>query len=735
MKLDNLKKLFGNSWRYLERRLLPSYVWQSDPFIFWQERILLVLCSLTAVFGLIALIPSLWLSIKDDFIGIAVLDVFSYGAIVAVLVFRNLPLRLRSAVIVTVLYVLGSGLLFVLGPVGAGYIWLLAAAILVSIFYDIKAVYLTLVLNGVIFLVIAFCLYFDMLKWPMVMDKYLEKWLVMTVNFLLVNAFVTITAAMMLRSLKTHFRNEQGMRLRLEESEARLHAVFDSVDSIPIQGCDTNRRVIFWNRASERVYGYSVDEVMGCLLEDLIVPDTMRQEVIDAITRWQESGVCIPAGELVLRNKNNEPVYVYSDYVMITNRNGGKEMFFIDLDLSDLKRLQREKEQIEEQYRQAQKMESVGRLAGGVAHDFNNKLSVIIGYTELCLEYLDSTHPAFTALQEIQEAGLRSAELTRQLLGFARKQEVVPRVLDLNKMIGGMLKMLKRLMGENIDLVWQPGAGVWQVRMDASQLDQMLANLCANARDAIIDQGQVIIETRNVSLDQRSCLHHPDAQSGDFVLLEFSDDGLGMNEETLENVFEPFFTTKEVGKGTGLGLAMIYGVVKQNNGFIEVDSQPGQGTTFRVYLPRHITQTAGEQEKAAAPRLVQGFEKILLVEDDQALLKLTGKSLENLGYEVFSVSTPADAIQMVKKDPGEIDLLMTDVIMPEMNGRELAKEIAALVPQLKVVYMSGYSANVISHHGVLDEGIHFIQKPFSRQKLAEIVRKALDNSVLENPVY
>lgn len=730
MGLDKINKRLGNYWRYLEKRLLPSYVWKSDPFIFWQERILLVICSVTVVFGLVALIPSLWLSIKEGFIGITILDVFSYGAVAALLIFRNLSLRLRAGVIVTVLYVLGAGLLFMLGPVGAGYIWLLGAAILVSIFYDIKTVYYALVLNVFIFLTITVCLYFNVLKWPMIMENYLEKWLVMTVNFLLVNAFITITAAMMLRSLKSHFRNEQGMRLRLEESEARLHAVFDSVDSIPIQGCDMARRVIFWNRASERVYGYTVDEVLGRQLEDLIIPDKIRQEVIDAITEWQEDGVRIPAGELVLRDKNNDPVYVYSDYVMITNRNGGKEMFFIDLDLSDLKRLQREKEHIEEQYRQAQKMESVGRLAGGVAHDFNNKLGIIIGYTELCLELLDKTHPAFSALQEIQEAGLRSADLTRQLLGFARKQEVNPRVLDLNKIIEGMLKMLRRLMGENIDLVWQPGTGIWQVKMDASQLDQVLANLCANARDAIVDQGQVVIATCNVTLDELYCYRHPYATTGDFVLLEFSDDGHGMNEETLENVFEPFFTTKEIGKGTGLGLAMIYGVVKQNNGFIDVDSEPGCGTTFKIYLPQYTAETTASHDNVPAPHAFpQGFEKILLVEDDYNLLGMAKKSLENLGYQVVPVSTPGDAIQMVKKHTREIDLLMTDVIMPEMNGRQLAREVTAILPHLKVLYMSGYSANVISHHGVLDEEIHFIQKPFSLQTLATMVRKALDENI------
>jgi PAS domain S-box-containing protein len=384
-----------------------------------------------------------------------------------------------------------------------------------------------------------------------------------------------------------------------------------------------------------------------------------------------------------------------------------------------------EKLSLESQLRQAQKMESVGRLAGGVAHDFNNMLGVIIGHTELALDQMDSTQPLFTPMQEILQAALRSAALTRQLLAFARKQAVAPKVLDLNETVEGMLKMLRRLIGEDIDLVWLPDSDLWPVKMDPSQIDQILANLCVNARDAITGVGKITIETQTVTFDEAYCAEHPGFIPGDFILLAFSDDGHGMDKETLGKIFEPFFTTKGVGQGTGLGLATVYGVVKQNNGFINVYSEPGQGSTFKVYLPRHAVRTGQMRQESPAAPDAQGDETILLVEDEAAILRIARLMLENLGYRVLAASTPGEAITVAREHAGEINLLLTDVVMPEMNGRDLAKKLISLYPELRSLFMSGYTGNVIAHHGVLGEGINFIQKPFSMQALAVKVREAL----------
>lgn len=398
----------------------------------------------------------------------------------------------------------------------------------------------------------------------------------------------------------------------------------------------------------------------------------------------------------------------------------------VNLDISDRRIL-------EDQLLQAQKMESVGRLAGGVAHDFNNMLGVILGYAEFALAQIEEGQPLHPALKGIQQAARRSADLTKQLLAFACKQTVSPKVLDLNETLEGMLKLLRRLIGESIDLAWLPGKKLGLINMDPSQIDQILANLCVNARDAVGDNGKVTIETGTAVFDEAYCARHPDSVPGEYVMLAVKDNGCGMDAGTISHLFEPFFTTKEIGKGTGLGLATVYGIVRQNNGFINVYSEPGQGATFRIYLPRCAAgvgrKTEPETEKPAA----SGVETILLVEDDPMILKMITMMLERLGYRVLAAATPGEAIRLAKEYAGRIQLLMTDVIMPEMNGRDLAGILMSRDPRLKCLFMSGYTADVIADHGVLNEGTHFIQKPFSLKDMAAKMREALESeAVVDN---
>ncbi|MDR3553575.1 MAG: PAS domain S-box protein [Syntrophobacteraceae bacterium] len=385
-----------------------------------------------------------------------------------------------------------------------------------------------------------------------------------------------------------------------------------------------------------------------------------------------------------------------------------------------------EKLSLEAQFRQAQRMEAVGRLAGGVAHDFNNMLGIILGYTEMALSKLSPDNPLFANLQEIMKAAQRSADLTRQLLAFARKQTVAPRVLDLNETVEGMLKILRRLIGENIDLTWLPGKNLWPVKMDPSQIDQVLANLCVNARDAITDNGMVTIETKNVFFDHISPVEPVGFVPGEYLLLAVSDDGCGMDRGTLDKIFEPFFTTKDVGKGTGLGLSTVYGIVKQNNGFINVYSEPGQGTTFKIYLPRHEGRTVEPLATSGAEVPTGHGETILLVEDESAILDMAADMLQGLGYNVLALSTPGEAINFAVEHADKIGLLITDVVMPEMSGLDLARNIRSLQPGLKVLFVSGYTYDVIAHHGVLESGIRFLQKPFSTRDLAVKVREAIE---------
>jgi len=370
-------------------------------------------------------------------------------------------------------------------------------------------------------------------------------------------------------------------------------------------------------------------------------------------------------------------------------------------------------------------MESVGRLAGGVAHDFNNMLGVILGHTELALGRVEPLHPVHADLEVIWKAAERSADLTRQLLAFARKQTVTPKVLDLNETVDKMLKMLQRLVGEDIELIWMPGSDLWQVKIDPIQIDQILMNHAANARDAIA--GKVSIETQNVIADVAYCTGHLGIVPGEYVMLAVSDNGCVMDRETLANIFEPFFTTKELGKGTGLGLAMVYGIVKQNKGAIYAYSEPGEGTIFKIYLPRYVNKISSDYSALAPTESTMGgSEIVLLVEDESMLLEMFQAMLEKLAYTVLVAGTPGEAIRLAEEHAGEIHLLMTDVVMPEMNGRDLAKRLLSLYPNIKRLFMSGYTVDVIAHHGVLDEGMHFIQKPFTLKDLAIKVRKALD---------
>ncbi|MBN2400979.1 MAG: PAS domain S-box protein [Spirochaetes bacterium] len=382
---------------------------------------------------------------------------------------------------------------------------------------------------------------------------------------------------------------------------------------------------------------------------------------------------------------------------------------------------------LETQLRQAQKMEAVGRLAGGVAHDFNNMLSVILGYTELSLDNIDPSHPVHANLKEIFSAATRSSNIVRQLLAFARRQTFAPKVLDLNKTVENMLKILKRMIGEDIDIAWIAYPELWPVKMDPVQIEQMLANLCVNARDAIAGVGKITIETGNIVFDEIYCRNHAGSQPGEYTMLAVSDNGSGMGKDVIDKIFEPFYSTKTEGKGTGLGLATVFGIVKQNNGFINVYSESGKGTTFKIYLPKYTGQITERtiESKAASLPASQG-EKILVVEDEAMIRQICKVMLESYKYEVQTAATPEDAVKLVSDCPCGIQLLITDVILPGMNGKDLSNRLKEICPSLKCLYMSGYTSNVIAHRGMLDEGVNFIQKPFTIQSLLQKVREVLD---------
>jgi PAS domain S-box-containing protein len=510
----------------------------------------------------------------------------------------------------------------------------------------------------------------------------------------------------------------------LLSSERRYRTLYRSMmDAFVVTDMHGNIREC--NEAYSAMLGYTNEELKQLSVKD-ITPDRWLPHENDQVKKQLIHRGCSNLYEKEYRRKDGTVFPVELRTFFITDNDGLPEgMSAVVRDISERKLAEEEREKLRERLNQSQKMESIGQLAGGVAHDFNNMLSVILGYAELALRKVELSDPLYKNIQEIVRAGRRSADITRQLLAFARKQTIVPKMLDLNDTMGRMLTMLQRLIGEDVELKWLPGCNLWPVMMDPAQVDQLLANLCVNARDAVVGAGKITIETGMVSFDEVYCAERAGFIPGDFVMLAVSDNGCGIERDLLDKIFEPFFTTKGVGEGTGLGLATVYGIVKQNNGFINVYSEPGEGTTFRIYLPR----MEGPVEERGGEILLelqkgQG-ESVLVVEDEEAILALNRTMLEHLGYAVLTASSPRQALQQAVLHADGIDLLITDVIMPEMNGRDLAGEMQALYPNIKVLFVSGYTENVIAHRGVLDKGVCFLPKPFSLEELAAKVRETL----------
>lgn len=510
-------------------------------------------------------------------------------------------------------------------------------------------------------------------------------------------------------------------RKRMEaERERWLTAIEQAGEVVLIT--DAEGIIQYVNPAFETVTGYTREEAVGrkpAILKSGLQDETFYQELWDTLRSGKKW-----TGRMVNRKKDGT-LYTEEATISPVKDAQGNIVNYVGV-MRDIT----EKLQLEQQFHQAQKMESVGRLAGGVAHDYNNSLTIILGFADLALKEVPPDSPAARHIHEIIQAANRSVAITRQLLAFARKQIIEPVIMDLNTSVESTLKMLRRLIGEDIELVWKPGPNLWKVKMDPAQLDQILANLCVNARDAIGGVGTITLETENVVLSDEYCAGRAEFVPGEYVMLAVTDNGCGMDKETLGKIFEPFFTTKEIGKGTGLGLATVYGIVRQNRGQINVYSEPGVGTTFKIYIPREPEPEPERPEGSRAESEVTPGrgETILLVEDDPILLEMTRILLTQLGYTVLEAGNARDAVALARKHAGPIHALMTDVVMPEMNGKELAAVVREQRPGIKVLFMSGYTANVIAHHGVLDSGVAFIQKPFGLRDLAWRIRQVLEGA-------
>ncbi len=514
----------------------------------------------------------------------------------------------------------------------------------------------------------------------------------------------------------------------LRENEKKLRAIADYTCDLE-HWFGNDGKLIWVNPAVLQFTGYSVDECFA--MKDYPFPIIYEydRDLIAGAFSSACQGCSASNLECRIICKDGSLKWAGISYQAIYDLHGNNIGHRSSVrDITSRKKAEEEKEKLQLQLFQSQRTESLGRMVGGVAHNFNNILGVIQGVTELAMMDIDPDNPLYCELNQILESTHTASNLVKQLLAYVCRQMVRPEIIDINETIAGMIKMLRTIISENIELIWKPGNEIWKVRVDPNQLNQILTNLTVNARDAISGNGSIIIETSNVCFDSLYFIKNEEILPGDYILLSVSDTGTGMSKEVMEKIFEPFFTTKEVGSGTGLGLSTVYGIVHQNNGFVNVYSKEGKGATFKIYLPRFYTESNSvSAEKKVVTVTKGGTEVILIAEDEEAYLIASKRMLEKQGYTVLAAKTPGEAIHIAENYPGDIQLLITDVIMPEMNGRKLLKKIDKIRPGIKCIYISGYPASVITPHCVRDKGVTFLEKPFSTKAIADKVRNLLDS--------
>jgi len=735
-------------WVSLEQRWLPDSARQGGLLHFWRERILLVICLVTVVAGFIALIPSVGLALKEDLWPVAAMDTAAYLGLLAVIGLRRVSYPVRAWTVCLLLYGLGLGLSLFLGLIGAAYLWLFAFAVVAGLLIGLKAGLISLGLNAATLALVGVLIRLDLLPWARLLENPLEKWSVLGASFLLINSIVTVALALILRGMEEALDREQAagrdlarergqlvelnQRLRAEvserleaeqarrRSEQRYRDLFDSISDL-VYTQDLQGRFLSVNRAMSESFGFRAEEFIGRPASDFMRPEWKEAFHGDYLEVLRREGKA--EGVSVHYTKSGQPRLIEYRSNLVTGEDGQAYISGSGRDVSERLQAEKKMKALQGQLQQAQKMEAVGTLAGGIAHDFNNILAVITGFSELALEKTPSGQPVADHLRQVLEAADRARKLVQQILTFSRKAAYAPRPLDLNQVIGEAVSILERTLPRMISIELRLAPDLGLINGDATQAEQMLLNLANNAKDAMPEGGRLVIETRNVHLDQEFTQQHHGTSPGDHVLLMVSDTGQGMDGEILEHIFEPFYTTKEVGQGTGLGLATIYGIVQRHGGCITCRSQPGAGATFNIYLPtlagEGVSRVEETPEEQARPG---GGEAVLLVDDEEALREVGRRVLEERGYRVSLAASGEEALAIYSQRGAELDLVVLDISMPGMGGHRCLREILALDPGARVIIASGYSP-----HGHQTSGAAgYIAKPFRRAELLKTVRAVLD---------
>jgi PAS domain S-box-containing protein len=712
-------------WSVLERRLLPAYVWTTDPLTFWRERILLIICFLAAVLGPIALIPSLWLAYQERLWSVILLDSAAYITSVVIIIGRDWPLKGRTCGVCFILYALGACLLFILGPVGAGYIWLFGASVIISAIIGLEAAIWTLVLNAVTLLSISIFIRYGVMQWTILYDNALEKWLVMSANFLLLNAFVTLTTAMMLNGLSKALSTEQDFIHSLQESEERFRAISEfSHHAICI--IDETARITWVNNRMLEISGYSRKQVLGGrTFLDFLAPES-SDFVMSNYLKFINGEVYQHHYHfnIIRADGANRLIEKYmTDYA---DKHGRKHLIISMIDVTDQKLAEDERKAMEEMLRQGQKMEAIGTLSGGIAHDFNNILSSVLGYAELALDTVEMETPLERYINGIYQAGIRARDLVRQILVFSRKSEKELKPVQVNQIVKEVLNLLSSTTPSNIKIEHNIDSKSL-ILSDAVQVHQVLMNLCTNAVYAMEDTGGTMtINLTDVMLDGIFVTPYPDLHPGNYIKLEVLDTGTGMTPDILEHIFDPFFTSKKPGEGTGMGLSVVHGIIKSSGGAILVDSTPGNGSSFTVYLPVLQNKSAVEIEPMTA--LSHGNEHILFIDDEARIADISEEILKLLGYRVTIRTSSLEALELFMHRSNDFDLVVTDMTMPNMTGDRLAIELMKIRPNIPVILCTGYSKKV-SDKAASNIGIKaLVYKPIVKADFAKTIRKVLDEA-------